>query len=147
MTENSENRPIRGIGEAGVYVDDLEDAKIWYQDVLGLEVTLEGSSYCFLKAGDDSKLRQRLILFDPDQTTDQSSPPAHGTHDSIHVALGTQKEDIDAWKQTLNEKGVEIEDEITWPSGDRSIYFRDPFDNSLELYGQTFEEPEPSEDE
>jgi catechol 2,3-dioxygenase-like lactoylglutathione lyase family enzyme len=29
--------------------------------------------------------------------------------------------------------GVEIEAEVTWPSGGQSIYFRDPAGNSVEL--------------
>ena len=37
------------------------------------------------------------------------------------------------WRTHLEQNGVVIEREITWPKGGRSIYFRDPGGNSIEL--------------
>jgi catechol 2,3-dioxygenase-like lactoylglutathione lyase family enzyme len=40
---------------------------------------------------------------------------------------------ISDWRERLEQQGVAIEAEITWPSGGYSIYFRDPAGNSVEL--------------
>ena len=36
-------------------------------------------------------------------------------------------------RERLQQEGVAIESEVTWPGGGRSIYFRDPAGNSLEF--------------
>ena len=38
-----------------------------------------------------------------------------------------------AWREQLRQQGVTIEQELTWPSGGQSLYFRDPAGNSVEL--------------
>ncbi len=40
---------------------------------------------------------------------------------------------MDAWREKLLSHGVQIEHQQMWPQGTRSIYFRDPDENSLEL--------------
>jgi len=40
---------------------------------------------------------------------------------------------LDEWKKHLADHGVEIEKEVEWPKGGKSIYFRDPAGNSVEL--------------
>ena len=42
-------------------------------------------------------------------------------------------EEITRWKAALEASGVAIEADFRWPSGGRSIYFRDPSGNSLEF--------------
>jgi catechol 2,3-dioxygenase-like lactoylglutathione lyase family enzyme len=42
-------------------------------------------------------------------------------------------DDLDAWKKRLRANNVEIESEVTWSRGGRSIYFRDPDGHSVEL--------------
>ncbi|MDQ3546548.1 MAG: glyoxalase/bleomycin resistance/extradiol dioxygenase family protein, partial [Verrucomicrobiota bacterium] len=37
------------------------------------------------------------------------------------------------WRERLQEAGVAIESEVEWPEGGRSLYFRDPAGNSVEL--------------
>ncbi len=128
--------PILGIGEVSVYVTDIDAAEAWYCRVLGLETVGKGESFCFLRAGDDAVLRQRVILFVAERTVQQARPPSHGAMGPVHVALGARFEDLDLFRQALAEAGVPIEQEITWPSGDHSIYFRDLDGNSIEIYGQ-----------
>ena len=41
--------------------------------------------------------------------------------------------DLDVAAHDLREHDVEIEREITWPKGGRSVYFRDPANNSVEF--------------
>jgi hypothetical protein len=47
--------------------------------------------------------------------------------------LGIAAEDLGAWRIRLNEQGVRIEHEESWPHGGYSLYFRDPADNAVEL--------------
>lgn len=136
MSESNKASLI-GIGEVGVYVEDLERAAEWYSEVLNLEVVGKGKNFRFLRVGKDSDLRSRLILFHPDRTSEQDSPPPHGVDGPTHFALGCRVEELDDFRSQLKENDVEVEDEIDWGNGDRSIYFRDPDGNSVEIYGQS----------
>jgi catechol 2,3-dioxygenase-like lactoylglutathione lyase family enzyme len=49
------------------------------------------------------------------------------------MALQVDEHTIDDWRRHLADAGVEVESEVTWPGGGRSLYFRDPAGNSLEL--------------
>jgi catechol 2,3-dioxygenase-like lactoylglutathione lyase family enzyme len=49
------------------------------------------------------------------------------------VAFACRNDEIDAWRKHLQSRGVAIEHEQIWPGGARSIYFRDPAGNSVEL--------------
>lgn len=40
---------------------------------------------------------------------------------------------LDDWRQHLQTNDVLIEAEVEWPPGGKSIYFRDPAGNSVEL--------------
>jgi catechol 2,3-dioxygenase-like lactoylglutathione lyase family enzyme len=40
---------------------------------------------------------------------------------------------IDAWRNLRQSHGVSIEKEMAWSRGGRSLYFRDPAGNSVEL--------------
>jgi catechol 2,3-dioxygenase-like lactoylglutathione lyase family enzyme len=47
--------------------------------------------------------------------------------------LAAEGRDIEAWREQLVKAGVAIEADFTWPNGARSIYFRDPAGNSVEI--------------
>jgi catechol 2,3-dioxygenase-like lactoylglutathione lyase family enzyme len=59
--------------------------------------------------------------------------PGHGTAGAGHLAFAVEADDLPAWREHLKKCRVPIESEVDWPSGGRSIYFRDPAGNSLEL--------------
>jgi catechol 2,3-dioxygenase-like lactoylglutathione lyase family enzyme len=59
--------------------------------------------------------------------------PAHGAQGPGHFALGIKASDLDAWRQRLISHGVVIEKEMQWSRGGKSLYFRDPAGNSVEL--------------
>jgi catechol 2,3-dioxygenase-like lactoylglutathione lyase family enzyme len=44
-----------------------------------------------------------------------------------------EEADLPDWTERLQENGVSIERLHTWAQGGRSVYFRDPAGNSLEL--------------
>jgi catechol 2,3-dioxygenase-like lactoylglutathione lyase family enzyme len=117
--------------ETALYVDDLERGKAFYRDVLGLAVHGEAPGrHVFLRCGDSM-----VLLFDPAQTgkSDGLALPTHGARGPGHVAWLVTAGEMDEWRDWLRTSGVAIEKEHTWPSGGRSLYFRDPAGNSLEL--------------
>jgi catechol 2,3-dioxygenase-like lactoylglutathione lyase family enzyme len=120
--------------ESALYVTDLDAAEAFYRDVLGLEfiAKLDGR-HAFFRCGDGI-----LLLFVAD-ATEQPPPnpafpvPPHGSRGQGHLCFRASGNEIEAWKAKLEKAGVEIEADFRWPSGGRSIYFRDPSGNSLEF--------------
>jgi catechol 2,3-dioxygenase-like lactoylglutathione lyase family enzyme len=121
--------------ESALYVTDLRAAKAFYAGVLGLEEISEiEGRHVFFRCG-----RGVLLLFDADATRQPPAPgaalpvPPHGATGEGHLCFAAGAEEIARWKAALEASGVAIEADFTWPSGGRSIYFRDPSGNSLEF--------------
>jgi catechol 2,3-dioxygenase-like lactoylglutathione lyase family enzyme len=125
---------LAGILETSLYADDLDLALSFYRDVLGLSLVGRAAGrHVFLRCG-----RQMLLIFNPDATragpsAGPASAPAHGARGPGHVAFAASDTALDAWRARLAGLGVPIETEIAWPHGGRSLYFRDPAGNSLEI--------------
>lgn len=121
---------IQAVIETAIYVDDLDQAETFYRDVLGLTVIgKEPGRNVFFRVGTASV----LLAFLAEATLKGDQLPAHGAKGPGHFALGIEAGDLDAWRQKLKENGVGIEKEIEWPRGGKSVYFRDPVGNSVEL--------------
>ena len=120
--------------ETALYADDLDAAERFYVDVLGFTVYGRiAGRHVFFKCGG-----QMLLLFNPAATRVVSSSvslpvPTHGASGEGHVCFRADGEEIERWKAHLQSKGVVIEADFVWPSGGRSIYFRDPAGNSIEF--------------
>ncbi len=123
-----------GLLEAALYADDLEAAERFYVEVLGMDIVIRRPGrHVFFRCGDAV-----LLIFDPAETADQPYPgelpiPGHGAHGPGHVCFRASADEIDDWRARLEAAGVDIEVELEWPQGGRSIYFRDPAGNSLEF--------------
>lgn len=118
------------IFETSLYGDDLPALEDFYLRVIGLEtISRFGERGMALRCGGDV-----LLLFDPEATrrSAEGDPPAHGCRGQGHVAFAVPAAELPAWRDRLAEHGVEIETEVEWENG-RSIYFRDPAGNSVEL--------------
>lgn len=75
-----------------------------------------------------------LLIFDPARTAlPGRGVPAHGARGAGHVAFAVERGSLEEWRTHLRIRSVEIEQEIEWPRGGRSLYVRDPADNSVEL--------------
>jgi len=123
-------KPIQCLVETAIYADDLEQAERFYREVLGLTfLEREAGRHVFFQIGSQDV----LLLFRPDTTVLPNHLPAHGCRGSGHFALGIAAEDLDAWRERLLRENVTIEHEEVWPRGGRSLYFRDPAGNSVEL--------------
>ena len=121
--------------ETSLYVDDLDAAERFYHGVLGLDVCgRHPGRHVFFRCGGSV-----LLVFVPETTAgattlvDGTPIPLHGAHGPGHAALAVPESELDGWKDRLAEDGVAIEAEVRWPQGGRSVYFRDPAGNSLEL--------------
>lgn len=121
-------RPGR-ILETSLYAEDLDQAEAFYRQLLGVSpVAKEPGRHAFFKLGD-----QMLLLFNPARTIADSEVAPHGARGPGHVAFAVSPAQLDAWKEKLKDQRVVVEQDVRWPKGGRSIYFRDPAGNCLEL--------------
>jgi len=123
-----------GILETVIHAKDLGAAEGFYRDVLEMEPFAKTPGrHLFYRCGD-----QVFLIFNPDATSKPPGPgalpvPPHGAYGSAHVCFRASAPELDAWQTRLKEKGVRIEADFVWPGGGRSIYFRDPAGNCLEV--------------
>ena len=121
--------------ETSLCAQGLGAAEIFYRSVLGLQpFDSAGNRHVFFRCGDGM-----LLVFNPDVTAHEEVAiagtrlPPHGTSGAGHMAFAIHEADVASWREHLHRLGVSVEAEIAWPQGGRSIYFRDPAGNSLEL--------------
>ena len=121
---------VNNILETCLYVDDLPRAERFYQDVLGLKLeSRQKGRHAFFHCG-----QQMLLLFNPLASRESNDHfPPHGSFGPGHVAFAVREAELPAWQERLAQRQIAIEKVIDWPGGGRSIYFRDPASNSLEL--------------
>lgn len=124
-----------GILETVLYADDLDAAEAFYGGVIGLErIARQTGRHVFYRCGSGV-----LLIFDPERTeveatlADAPGVPPHGARGPGHMAFSAPSSELDRWKRHLTAAGVEIEAEVDWPRGGRSLYFRDPAGNSIEI--------------
>jgi catechol-2,3-dioxygenase len=124
---------INRIIETCIYSSNLENMKKFYVDVLGLSaIAEERDKLIFLKAG-----KSMLLIFDPSQTmVDNKKLPTHGIQSppsSIHLAMEIKEQEYQGWQELLVNNSIPIEKEVMWKSNAKSLYFRDPAGNLVEL--------------
>ena len=121
---------IKAVVETAIYVDDLQATQAFYGTILGLPVmSKEPGRHVFFQVGEANV----LLAFLAEATLKGDPLPPHGASGPGHFALGIEAEAFDAWRKLLQGHGVTIEKEVEWPRGGRSLYFRDPAGNSVEL--------------
>lgn len=120
---------LSGVLETVVYCtnENEEATRRFYREVLGLQPLREDSVAHRLGGG-------VFLLFNADESSVQDSPPAHGAPNArVHTCFLAALGEYERWKERLAAEGVEITQEIEWPSGPRSFYFEDPAGNVLEI--------------
>jgi ribonuclease PH len=121
-----------GILETVLYAERLNEMRDFYQRIIGLDVVqADPERHLFFRCGD-----QMLLVFDPRLTSVQGGgdvPPPHGASGPGHVCFRAATRGLERWRDHLERHGVAIETDFTWPRGGRSIYFRDPAGNSVEI--------------
>lgn len=125
---------LRGIVETCLYVENVPRAVTFYSDVLGLRVLGQDDRMASLSVAD----RHLLLLFRRGATlTAMDIPggviPPHDGSGPLHIGFAVDRAALAEWEQRLTGANVAIESRVDWPRGGRSLYFRDPDDNLLEL--------------
>jgi catechol 2,3-dioxygenase-like lactoylglutathione lyase family enzyme len=126
---------IDGVLETCLYAGDLAAAERFYAGVLGLDVvSRDAERHVFFRCG-----AAMLLVFEPDRTSSEPGQvggvpvPAHGARGAGHVCFRVAEDALPRWRERLQQAGVALEAEITWPRGGSSLYVRDPAGNSVEL--------------
>ncbi|MEP3687424.1 MAG: VOC family protein [Sulfitobacter dubius] len=120
--------------EAALYVDDLDAARQFYRDHLGLQLFQEVSGrHMFFALGPSV-----LLIFNPTATAQppgnpQMPVPPHGARGPGHVCFAMEWDEIAAMETRLQAAGIEKDTSFDWPNGARSLYVRDPAGNSVEF--------------
>lgn len=120
--------------ETALYVDDLDRASEFYEQVLGLRRMVGDERFRAYSVAD----RGVLLLFrsgatsTPVQIPGGVIPPHDGSGQN-HFALAISIGELEAWEKHLVARGIEIESRVKWPAGGTSLYFRDPHGNLVEL--------------
>jgi catechol 2,3-dioxygenase-like lactoylglutathione lyase family enzyme len=119
--------------ETGLYARDLKAAEHFYGTVLGLDVLLqEEGRHVFFRCGTGA-----VLVFNPDETIQGRTLPAHGPDGDGHVAFAVETDRLAAWRRHLQRHDLPVEHEEAWGDGKRSLYVRDPAGNSIELASDT----------
>ncbi|KIC19434.1 MULTISPECIES: VOC family protein [unclassified Leisingera] len=124
----------QAILEAALYVDDLDAAEDFYGRILGLQrIQKAAGRHVFFRCGSSV-----LLLFIAAETAKPPGNPRlpvppHGAQGPGHVCFAQSRSELLEMRDRLHAAGVDIEAEFDWPHGPRSIYFRDPAGNSVEI--------------
>jgi len=120
---------IAHVLETVLYATDLPEVRAFYRDVLGLrEYSYREDVYVFFRLQSSM-----LLIFNPHASRHNRQVPPHGALGPGHVCFVVDEECLDDWVAYLIECGIVIETVHAWPNGRRSVYFRDPARNSVEL--------------
>lgn len=126
---------IDRVVETILYVEDLEQSRQFYQQVLNLSLMVDKERFCAFNLGAASVL---LLFIRGDSLGGQRYPegyiPPHDGRGPHHIGFAIAKEQLPLWQSRLERYGVAIEGRMSWPyGGGESLYFRDPDDHLLEL--------------
>ena len=121
------------IFETVLYAEDLNAAKKFYSDVLGLSIYRESEYFLVYRL--ESSV---LLIFDPKLSAEDGRPvPSHGAVGEGHIAFGASHDQTEAWRQHFLNKGIPIDEVVKWSEGGKSVYVRDPAGNSIEFAPST----------
>jgi catechol 2,3-dioxygenase-like lactoylglutathione lyase family enzyme len=109
-----------GVDHVVLHVNDVQRAKKFYTEVLGMTPYREDDGQVFLHAG-----QQGVALFRKDGGT-----PLTAGNDLNHLALNVAAGSYETLKAELEKHGVAVTGR---PGEDRCIYFRDPDGHRLQL--------------
>jgi catechol 2,3-dioxygenase-like lactoylglutathione lyase family enzyme len=125
---------LNGVIETAVYVEDVDRASLFYEEILGLH-RIDGDARfrAYSVAG-----RDVLLLFKRGETSHSVTLPGgvippHDCNGQNHFALAIPASDLPAWEKQLAQHHIAIESRVHWPRGGTSLYFRDPDQNLVEL--------------
>jgi catechol 2,3-dioxygenase len=123
---------IKRVGHVVLKMRDLEKAKQFYVDFLGMKIGNEAEGRgMFLRFGD---YHHDIAIF---KTGDDADPPKENQVGLVHVALVCDSDEVvRGYFDKAKASGVEI---TGWTDHDvtHSLYLKDPEGNTIELYAET----------
>jgi len=133
LRERAEPR-VGGLVESALYVGDVDRARSFYRDVLGLDPLTETPDFAAFAVAPG----QVLLLFRRGSMTSASETaggtiPPHDGRGELHLAFAITPADLAPWEERLRSRGIAIESRVRWGRGGESIYFRDPDNHLVEL--------------
>jgi catechol 2,3-dioxygenase-like lactoylglutathione lyase family enzyme len=125
---------LNGIIESSIYTGDMERAKRFYEEIMGLEPIFSDRR---LTAYDVAG-RNVLLVFQRGGSVGASTMPGgaipgHDGAGPLHFAFAIDADRLTAWEERLSAHEIAIEGRMDWPRGGKSIYFRDPDGHLVEL--------------
>lgn len=126
------NPAVRALGEIALRVLDLESMQRFYQEVVGLELMRRFDTSAFFRIAEGfGGHTQILALFDRSSRDPLGPDAPRSTVD--HLAFTIALADYDSERRRLERLGIAVTTaEHVWVRW-RSIYFRDPEGNTVEL--------------
>jgi catechol 2,3-dioxygenase-like lactoylglutathione lyase family enzyme len=125
---------VGGILETALYVADPEIAAEFYRRIFDFETLLASDRLIALNVAG----RNVLLLFRRGATSEPFATPGgvipgHAGSGTGHLAFSITVDEVEPWIARLTAAGVLVDSFVNWPRGARSIYFRDPDGNLVEL--------------
>jgi catechol 2,3-dioxygenase-like lactoylglutathione lyase family enzyme len=127
--------PLIGTLESALYAEDLEAAAHFWTKVIGLpEIARQPGRHIFFRCGAQVLLVFRATATQAPPKPDARLPvPPHGAIGPGHFCIAAAENTLDNWRKHLELHQINIEADFIWPQGGRSLYFRDPAGNSIEI--------------
>ena len=119
---------LNKIKETAINIINVGRTEDFYHGIFGLEIISKDDNMIFFRVGTDL-----LLCFITENTKEQTTPPPHAASGKQHFAFECNRNDYQKWKDVLKEKNIVMEMEITWKTGKRSFYFRDPDGHCVEI--------------
>jgi catechol 2,3-dioxygenase len=125
-------RPVGGLGEIALRVDDLDAMQRFYAEVIGLELMRRFEASAFFRIADGyAGHTQILALFD--RRDSQAEPPRAAATSVDHVAFAIPLAAYASERARLEALGLKVDTaEHGWVRW-RSLYVSDPEGNRVEL--------------
>lgn len=122
---------IRAVDYTVILTRDWQAMRGFYEEVLGFRLLRELSQgWVEYQIGPNT-----LVLAQPQRlASDQKTPPGSA---SLQLAFRVSRDDVDRCATELAEKGIALmEPPLDQPFGHRTLFFRDPDGNLLEVYAE-----------
>jgi catechol 2,3-dioxygenase-like lactoylglutathione lyase family enzyme len=130
------NPAIRGIVETCINVSEMGRARQFYESLFRFEVMEHSDRFCAFRVGPDVLLLFTQGASDQPMSVAGGVIPPHNTVGAGHFAFAVSREELEIWRTLLSDRGIKVESEVVWTRGGRSLYFRDPDDNLVELVSE-----------
>jgi catechol-2,3-dioxygenase len=121
---------VERLGHVGLYVDDLEAMRDFYETTIGLTVTdvVDEAGLVFMSADPEREHHELLLIRDP-------ANAGSGRVNQVSFRCSSLDDVRDFW-QRFNERSIPIE--MTVSHGNAvGVYFTDPEGNTVEVYWDT----------